>query len=145
MRISPPKIMPVDSCLSWRLPFLWCYVLFTMIAQLSTFASSTVSFALLWRKFEVNYTYCLLLLSVFPRLKNLRPGEFPGGLVVRIQHFHHCSLSSIPDLGTEIPYQAAAHHSRKKKKTKNKKPWVHLFQTHLIIMLLPFQNSFIWV
>lgn len=28
--------------------------------------------------------------------------EFPGGLLVRILHFHHCSPSSIPSLGTEI-------------------------------------------
>ena len=32
--------------------------------------------------------------------------EFLGGLVVRIWHF---GLSSVPFLGTEIPYQAAAH------------------------------------
>ena len=25
--------------------------------------------------------------------------EFPGGLVVRIQHFHHCGPRSIPGLG----------------------------------------------
>ena len=28
--------------------------------------------------------------------------EFPGGLVVRIRCFHHCSPGSIPGLGTEI-------------------------------------------
>ena len=33
--------------------------------------------------------------------------EFPGGLVFRIQCFHHSSLGSIPGLGTEIPHQAA--------------------------------------
>ena len=32
--------------------------------------------------------------------------EFPGGLVVRILHFHHCSPGSIPNLGTEILHQA---------------------------------------
>ena len=33
--------------------------------------------------------------------------EFPGGLMVRIQHFHCCGPGSIPGLGTEIPHQAA--------------------------------------
>ena len=39
--------------------------------------------------------------------------EFPGGLVVRTQHCHHCSLDSIPGLGTEIPHQATAHLGQK--------------------------------
>ena len=34
--------------------------------------------------------------------------EFPGGLVVRIQHFYCCSPGSIPDPGTEISVPAAA-------------------------------------
>ena len=34
--------------------------------------------------------------------------EFPGGLVVRIQHFHHYSPGSISGLGTEIPHKASA-------------------------------------
>lgn len=29
-------------------------------------------------------------------------GEFPGGLVVRIQHFHYHGLGSVPDWGTDI-------------------------------------------
>ena len=40
-------------------------------------------------------------------------GEFPGGVVVRIWCFHHCSLGSIPGLGSEIPYQVL--HSAAKK------------------------------
>ena len=31
------------------------------------------------------------------------PWEFPGGLVVRIQHFHCYGPGSIPGQGTEIP------------------------------------------
>ena len=42
--------------------------------------------------------------------------EFPGGLVVRTQHFHCCSPGSIPGLGTEIPHLATAHHTPKNKK-----------------------------
>ena len=35
--------------------------------------------------------------------------EFPGGLVVRTQHFHHCSPMSVTGLRTEIkPLHAAA-------------------------------------
>lgn len=44
--------------------------------------------------------------------------EFPGGLVtgiqVRIWHCHHCSLGSIPGLGTENP--KLLHAVAKKKK-----------------------------
>ena len=43
-------------------------------------------------------------------------GELPGGLVVRIWHFHFCGLDSMPGPGTEIPFQAAACVTRKKKK-----------------------------
>ena len=42
-------------------------------------------------------------------------GEFPDGLVVRILCFHLCSWNSIPDPGTEIPHQATAHCSYRKK------------------------------
>ena len=48
----------------------------------------------------------------------LTSGEFPGGLMVRAQHFHCCGLGSIPDLGTVIVDQATAHHGKKKKKKK---------------------------
>ena len=41
--------------------------------------------------------------------------EFPDGLVIRIQLFHHCEPGSIPGLRTEIPHQADAHGSQKKK------------------------------
>ena len=41
---------------------------------------------------------------------------FPGGLVVRIWHFHHYGLDSIPGLGTEFPHQAAACYSQKQNK-----------------------------
>ena len=54
-------------------------------------------------------------------LKNL-PGEFPAGLVVRIQCFHHCGPGSFPSLGTEIPHQATAHMAKKKKKKKKVYP-----------------------
>lgn len=36
--------------------------------------------------------------------------EFPGGLMVKAQCLRHCSLASIPGLGTELPRQAAARH-----------------------------------
>ena len=32
--------------------------------------------------------------------------EFPGGLVVRVWHFHCLGLGSIPGRGTEIPQAA---------------------------------------
>ena len=48
-----------------------------------------------------------------PVLKNLIE-EFPGGLVVRIWHFHCHRHGSIPGLGTDLPHQAAAHCSQKK-------------------------------
>ena len=44
--------------------------------------------------------------------------EFPGDLVVKTWHFHHCGPSSVPGLGIEIPYQTAAYRSQKKKKFK---------------------------
>ena len=47
-------------------------------------------------------------------LKNL-PGEFPAGLVVRIQCFHHCGPGSFPGLETETPHQATAPMAKKKK------------------------------
>ena len=37
----------------------------------------------------------------------LTPWEFPGGLVVWIWCFHHCSPGSIPGLRTKLPQQAA--------------------------------------
>ena len=43
--------------------------------------------------------------------------EFPGGLVVRMQHFHCRGLGSIPGWGTEIP-QATQHSQNKNKKKK---------------------------
>ena len=39
-------------------------------------------------------------------VQRIVPGEFPDGLVVRIWHFHHFCLGSVPGLGTEIPHQA---------------------------------------
>ena len=45
--------------------------------------------------------------------------EFPGGLVVRTQHFHHWGPSSIPGLGTEIPHWAAACCRPKRKMKKS--------------------------
>ena len=43
-------------------------------------------------------------------IKSPPSGELPGGLVVRIWHFHHYGLGSIPGLGTEITHQAAVYH-----------------------------------
>ena len=43
--------------------------------------------------------------------------EFPGGLMVMTQHFHLCCTGLIPDLGTNIPYQATTPHGQKKKPT----------------------------
>lgn len=37
--------------------------------------------------------------------------EFTGGLAVRIQPFHPCSLGSTPGLGIEIPHEAASPHA----------------------------------
>ena len=48
-------------------------------------------------------------------------GEFPGCLVVRIRHFPHRGPGSIPGLGTEIPYQAAAQLGQK----QNKDFWMY--------------------
>ena len=42
--------------------------------------------------------------------------EFPGGIIVRNQCFHHHGPGSIPGLGTDIPHQATAHGDKKKKK-----------------------------
>ena len=28
--------------------------------------------------------------------------KFPGGLMIRTRHFHHCGQGSIPGLGTKI-------------------------------------------
>ena len=53
------------------------------------------------------------------KMEGLR--EFPSGLVVRIQHFHHCEQGSNPGLGTEIPHQASAHHGQEKKKKKRER------------------------
>ena len=44
--------------------------------------------------------------------------EFPGGLAVRIQHFHCYGPGSIPGQGTEIP-QDAKHCQRKKKEKQS--------------------------
>lgn len=35
--------------------------------------------------------------------------EFPGGLVVRIWHFHHSGPSSVFGLGTKIKHQTTVH------------------------------------
>ena len=39
-----------------------------------------------------------------PALKRSSSWEFPGGLVDRIQCFHHQGLGSVSYLGTEIPH-----------------------------------------
>ena len=44
--------------------------------------------------------------------KDLSDGEFPGGLVLRTQHFHLCGL------GMESLHQATACRCQKKKKKK---------------------------
>ena len=46
------------------------------------------------------YTYSLTDLKI--KVERL-PGEFPGGLVVRISGFHCHHQCSIPGWGTEIP------------------------------------------
>ena len=66
--------------------------------------------------------------------------EFPGGLVVRTQHFHHCGLGTIPSLRTEVPHQAAAHYGPKIKinnkfrspvrRKKKKLPHVMVFKLY---------------
>lgn len=55
------------------------------------------------------------------------PWQFPGGLVVRTWHFHHCSLGSIPGLGTEILYQVATCCDQKKKKKPLYVGWPTIF------------------
>uniref|UniRef100_A0A8D1FGG1 Transcriptional regulator ATRX n=1 Tax=Sus scrofa TaxID=9823 RepID=A0A8D1FGG1_PIG len=40
--------------------------------------------------------------------------KFPGGLVVRTWRFHHHSLDSVHDLGTDIPHQVTAYGGQKK-------------------------------
>ena len=59
-------------------------------------------------------------------------GEFPGGLVVRIQLFHCCSPGSIPDLGAEIAHQGAAW---PKPKTQNL-PIERVIWRELLVQLL---------
>lgn len=44
--------------------------------------------------------------------------EFPGGLVIRSWHFHHCSPVSIPVLGIEILHHVAACSNALAKKKK---------------------------
>lgn len=44
-----------------------------------------------------------------------KTGEFPGGLEVRIQHFHSHGPGSFPGLAAELPHQAATCHGQKKK------------------------------
>ena len=61
----------------------------------------------------VSYTVMLMILMTF-HFDMMR--EFPGGIVVRIQCFHHCGPGSIPGLGTLIPHQAATRCKKKKKK-----------------------------
>ena len=59
--------------------------------------------------------------------------EFPGNLVVRTWCFHYCGLGSFPVLGTDIPYQAAAHHDPPKikpDKTKSRKHNEMAFHCH---------------
>ena len=46
------------------------------------------------------------------------PGEFPGGLVVMIQHFYHCSLGSVPSLRAEIHTSGCFMLWQKKKEKK---------------------------
>ena len=50
-------------------------------------------------------------------------GEFSGGLVVKILHFHCCDPGSIPGQETEILYQAAACHSQKRKEERKLCTW----------------------
>ena len=45
---------------------------------------------------------------IFSLLKRYLLGEFPGGQVVRIWHFHFHGPGSVPGQGTEIP-QATSH------------------------------------
>ena len=45
--------------------------------------------------------------------------EFPGGLVVRIQHFHYNGTGSIPGGGSEIPQGTQHGQNKKNKKIKN--------------------------
>lgn len=48
--------------------------------------------------------------------------------MVRTQHFHGCGPGSIPHLGIEIPYEAAAHcgYGKRKKEKQNKTKTQHL-------------------
>lgn len=61
--------------------------------------------------------------------KNKYSGGFPGGRVVRIQDFRCYGPGSVPDLGTEIPYQASSHAAIKKKITDKEqifsRQWLH--------------------
>ena len=62
-------------------------------------------------------------------IKNNIYWEFPAGLVVGIQHFHHCGPGSALGLGTEIPYQelhTLVKKAKKKKKKNQKKPPIYL-------------------
>ena len=46
--------------------------------------------------------------------KKFNFGEFPGGPVVRIQHFHYRAPGSIPDRGTKVLPQAVWQGQKKK-------------------------------
>ena len=67
--------------------------------------------------------------------------EFPGGLVARTQHIHCYGSGSIPDLGTEISHQAAAHCRQNKKKFLN----TEVKLSTILSKIMPFQTNSVFV
>ena len=68
-----------------------------------------------------------LMLSERSQTWKITHWEFPGGLVVRIRGFHLCRPGSIPDIGAEIPHQAAVSHiPYERKKERPHTVWLHL-------------------
>ena len=61
-------------------------------------------------------------------------GEFPGGLVVRTQHFPCCGPGSIPGWGTKIP-QAVWHGQKKKIVLKNQQYLLYRSSKVLLYMM----------
>lgn len=81
-----------------------------------------------FKLFDLIFPLCInfIAMSYQQIYITLHLGEFPGALVVRIQCLHHYSPVSIPGLGTEIQYQAAALGSQKKKKNGKSHLVIHL-------------------
>ena len=66
------------------------------------------------QKTVINYVWA----KQFFKKKGRGDGEFPGGPVVRTQHFHCCDLASIPGPGTKVLHSDPASHVVQPQKKK---------------------------